>query len=255
MKGIAIVTGASSGIGEAFIKELSGSDHEQIWIIARRKDRLSTLKSLLGDDRIIPVVADLTADEGICLIKDKLEREKPDVALLINCAGMGIRRDVADTSADLLAGTVNLNCTSLSILTGLCLPSMHEGSGIINIASSAGFLPQPGFAAYAASKAYVISFSRALGVELSSRKISVTCVTPGPVATEFQSKATGGEKTDFTGFRKLVVASPDKLAAASLRAAQRRRRLYVYGFSQKLLHVAAKIVPHYWIMKIERFGK
>lgn len=255
MKGIAIVTGASSGIGEAFIKKLIEEDYSGIWIVARRKDKLLTLKSLLGDDRVIPIEADLTSDSGMALIKSRLEDCRPDVALLINCAGMGTRKDIADTDTGLIAATVDLNCTALSVLTGICLPYMHEGARIINIASSAGFLPQPGFAVYAASKSYVISFSRALDVELKKRGICVTCVAPGPVNTEFQSKATDGKDNEFKGFRKLVVVSPDKLAAASLKASAAGRHLYVYGFSQKLLHVASKIVPHYWIMKIERFGK
>lgn len=255
MKGIAVVTGASSGIGEAFVKELVRDDYSEIWIVARREDRLNTLRSLLGDDRIVPVVMDLTGEGIAAAFEEKLSASSQKVSLLVNCAGMGVRGDVADNSIESVSSTIDLNCRSLSLLTGACLPHMEKGSRVINMASSAGFLPQPGFAVYAASKAYVIDYSRALDVELSSRGISVTCVCPGPVRTEFQSKATGGATGEFTGFRKLVAVTPGKLAAASLRAAAHGRHLYVYGFSQKLLHVASKLVPHYWIMKMERIGR
>jgi hypothetical protein len=123
---------------------------------------------------------------------------------------------------------------------------------IINIASSAGFLPQPGFAAYAASKAFVISFSRALYYELIDHNIVVTTVCPGPVKTDFQRKATGGAQTDFTGVRKHVVADPVKLVKAAIKASRSGKQILVYGFSQKALHVASKLIPTSWILFIEK---
>ena len=251
MSRIAIVTGASSGIGEAFVRETVKEDLDKILIIARREDKLKALKEELSSDRIDILPADITTREGVESLRSYLEDNDPFVGLLINCAGMGKKGNIADRDEKCLEDTLNLNCRSLSVITRMCLPRMGEGSRVINIASSAAFLPQPGFAAYAASKAYVVSFSRALGIELLPRRIKVTTVCPGPVVTGFQALATDGGSAEFTGFRRFVAADPHKLAKASLKASLRGRKLFVYGLTQKLLHLASKIVPTYWIIRLE----
>jgi hypothetical protein len=134
-------------------------------------------------------------------------------------------------------------------------PYMKTGgnghSKIINIASSAGFLPQPGFACYAASKSFVISFSRAMSCELKPMGIDVMAVCPGPVATDFQRRATEGKEAEFTGWRKNFVIDPVRLSRKSLKASAKGRKMLVYPFSQKLLHLASKIVPVSWILAFE----
>lgn len=259
---IAIITGSSSGIGKSFIEllasdksEYSGAPLDEIWAVARREDVLNEMAASIKSIRIIPVVADLSDSSGIQKIEDKLKEEKPDVALLVNSAGMGIKGPVMDKSVESIDSTVSLNCNALSQMIRITVPYMRPGENerakIINIGSSAGFLPQPGFAVYAASKAYVISFSRAMSAELKSRKIDVTVVCPGPVATDFQRRATEGKETDFTGWRKKFVADPDKLARVSLKASRKGRKLLAYPFSQKMLHLASKIVPVSWILGFE----
>ena len=239
----AIITGASSGIGKAFVDALLSSPDcpERIWVVARRIDRLESLAA--NSDKIVPVQADLLADEGIAVIRDKLAADQADVTLLVNCAGMGKKGNLADRDAADIRNTVTLNCTALSVLTREVIPFMHEGAHIINIASSAAYLPQPGFTVYAASKSYVVSFSRALSIELKKLGIYVTVVCPGPVETEFNKLATDGKSGEFTGFRKFVAADADKLAAASLKAARHKRRMFVYGLPNKALHVGAKFIP------------
>lgn len=239
----AIITGASSGIGKAFVDALLQSPDcpEKIWAVARRIDRLEELAA--RSEKIVPVQADLLTDEGIAVIRDKLSSDGADVTLLINCAGMGKKGNIADRDAADIRNTVTLNCTALSVLTREVIPFMKKGARIVNIASSAAYLPQPGFTVYAASKSYVVSFSRALGIELKKPGISVTVVCPGPVETEFNKLATDGKSDKFTGFRKVVAADADKLAAASLKAAARRRRMFVYGLPNKALHVGAKFIP------------
>ena len=245
MKDIAIVTGASSGIGKAYVRELSldKNGYEQIWVVARREDKLNELKSDLKDDRIVPVPLDLGDHFAVSDISSKLSSGEYNVKLLINCAGLGKRALFEEQSVEALGATLDVNCRALTLLTRVCIPYMSKGSGIVNVASSAAFLPQPTFTVYAASKSYVTSFTRALSVELKPSGITVTAVCPGPVNTEFQSNATDGKSSEFTGFRKLIVADPDKLAKASLKAHKSGRCLYVYGISQKLLHVVSKIVP------------
>ena len=256
---IAIITGASSGIGKAFLELLAHDNGEffktpfdEIWAVARREDALKEIASSIGTDKIIPVVADLSSDSGIKTVLDKLENEKPHVGLLINSAGMGIKGQVMDKSDEALENTISINCSALSRMIRITAPFMEsEGkdhSKIINIGSSAGFLPQPGFACYAASKSYVISFSRAMSVELKSKGIDVMVVCPGPVATDFQRRATEGKEADFSGWRKNFVIDPVKLSKVSLKASLKGRKILVYPFSQKLLHLASKIVPTSWIL-------
>ena len=253
---IAVITGASSGIGEAFVRQVVlDKSYEEIWIIARRADRLEALREELDPQRIRPLAADIADPVGMGVFKSELEEKKPSVGLLINCAGMGKRGNVKDSDPKALAATVDLNCRCLTEVTSACIPYMvNVHSNIINIASSAAFLPQPGFAVYAASKSYVLNFSRALAVELKSSDIGVTAVCPGPVKTEFLKKATDNRESDFTGLRALCAADADKLARASLKAAFRRRRLFVYGISQKALHLASKLVPTAFILFLEKFA-
>lgn len=267
-RNIAIITGASSGIGKAFLEEIvkaHGTDgsvnFDEIWAVGRNENKLIEIKTLLGEDRIVPVKADLASPEDLSVFEGRLVLEKPQIGLLINCAGMGMKGVVEAHPAKVIEDTIDLNCTSLAKLTRICLPYMisktphltkDKKPRIINIASSAGYLPQPGFAAYAASKAFVISFSRALYYELSDRGIIVTTICPGPVNTDFQRKATGGAQTEFTGIRKHVVADPVKLAKASIKASKAGRQVLVYGFSQKALHLASKIIPTSWILSIEK---
>ncbi len=257
---IAIITGSSSGIGKAFVEllakdngEFFKSPFDEIWAVARREDALNELAESVQGIKIVPVVADLSDDSGIQVIEDKLKSEEPKVGLLINSAGMGIKGKVMDKSDRVLDDTISINCSALSRMMRITVPYMKSDGvkpGIINIASSAGFLPQPGFAAYAASKSYVISFSRAMSYELKSLGISVTAVCPGPVRTDFQRRATEGREADFNDWRKNFVIDPVKLARVSLKASVKGKRMLVYPFSQKMLHLASKILPVSWILGV-----
>ena len=259
---IAIITGASSGIGKAFIELLANDNGEffktpfdEIWAVARRGDALNELASSIGGGKIVPVVADLASDSGIQTIEDKLKAEEPKVGLLINSAGMGVKGPMTDKPAKALGDTVKINCEALSEMIRITVPYMEPcgkiHSKIINIGSSAGFLPQPGFACYAASKSYVISFSRAMSVELKPKGIDVLVVCPGPVATDFQRRATDGRETNFTDWRKNFVIDPVKLSRATLKASVKGRRILSYPFSQKLLHFASKAIPVSRILAFE----
>lgn len=258
---IAIITGSSSGIGKAFLELLANDNGEfykapfdEIWAVARREDALKELAASVKNVRVVPLAADLSDDSGIKIIEDKLKAEEPVVGLLINSAGMGIKGKVMDKSAKVLDDTISINCSALSQMIRITVPYMKSSDngapGIINIASSAGFLPQPGFAAYAASKSYVISFSRAMSCELKALGINVMAVCPGPVRTDFQRRATEGKEADFNDWRKNFVIDPVKLAGVSLKASRKGKRMLVYPFSQKLLHLASKIIPISWILGV-----
>ena len=248
MTRIALITGATSGIGREFVNLLKDDpSYDELWIVGRNERALEEA----SDGRIIPIKADLADPSSTDRIIAKIRSANVTVGLLANCAGLGYRSAVADQSSDMISSMLDVNAKALTLLTNGCLPYMEDGSSkIINIASSAGFLPQPGFAVYAASKSYVISFGRALAEELKPRRITVTTVCPGPVETGFQEVATQGREREFTGLWKTLSVKPADVARASLKASSRGRSVLVYGFSQKLLHFAAKFIPHKWILSV-----
>ncbi len=264
---IAVITGASSGMGEAFARQIVsnqysnlGAPFEEVWLIARSADKLSKLKDELAPNRIRVVPLDLTDPSSMNNLSKLLEAEKPTVRLLINSAGMGKNGLFAEQRINDTQQAIALNCSALSTVTQLFLPYMipygesvekKQGPRIINIASSAGFLPQPGFAIYAATKSFVISFSRALHAELKSKHVFVTCVCPGPCDTNFIKVSKNDPNAAFTGFKAKFVTSVDKLIPASLRAAGKRKSMLVFGFGQKCLHLASKILPTSWILFFE----
>ncbi len=261
---IAIITGASSGIGEEILRcltlknDIFGSPpFDQIWVVARNAARLEALRNELAPGRIRIFVSDLTAPGSLEPVSSALSIENPEVGLLVNCAGAGRVGPVFLQTRDDQKNIISLNCSAPAELISICLPHMirtAKDSGnsitprILNIASSAAFLPQPGFATYAASKAFLVSFSRALNEELRPHRITSTTVCPGPVATDFLVHATGKATASFSGIKKFFVARPDKVAASAIRAARKGRGLLVYGLSQKAFHVVAKVLPARFLM-------
>ena len=171
---IAVITGASSGMGRETVLQLS--DHfpgfDEMWVIARREERLK----------------ELAAQCPVRLLESALRACSPDVKYLVNAAGFGKIGPVGSIASGDETGMVRVNCEALVAVTHLVLPYMTHNSRILMFASAASFLPQPDFAVYAATKAFVLSYSRALNEELKDRDIAVTAVCPGPVRTEFFDK-------------------------------------------------------------------
>lgn len=164
---IAIVTGASSGMGRKMVFRLADryGGFQEIWVVGRRKERLDTL------DGKVPVKLrkfplDLTKKEDLEILAAALAEKKPEVRFLVNAAGFGITGPVGSFPEEEAASMVRLNCEGLTAVTELVLPYISDNSRILQFASAAAFMPQPGFAVYAATKAYVLSYSRALGEEL-----------------------------------------------------------------------------------------
>ena len=178
---IAVITGASSGMGKAFTKQIDEKYQEldEIWVIARKKRRLRRIKKRKFPNlRILPYGFNRT-DRLLEEFSTLLKREKPCIQILVESAGMGIQKKIEDTAVDDLRRMTELNCTALTAFVAMCLPYCEKGSRILCLASGAAFVPQPSFAVYAASKSYVLSFARALGAEQKGR-IVVTAVCPGP---------------------------------------------------------------------------
>ena len=203
---IAIITGASSGMGVEFYRGLQNEELDEIWIIARREARLNEIKSLYGriPTRCIPM--DITLRESMESLKSMLN-EDTDVKFLINNAGAGVygRLDCADYNAQ--GAMIELNVRALTEITTIVLPFMSKKSYIINSCSIASFVPNAGLTVYSSTKAYVMSFTRALRYELKGRKINVTAVCPGPMDTEFLAVA-GLERGASKGFDRIPRCNP-----------------------------------------------
>ena len=248
---IAIVTGASSGMGRETVLQLANTrtDLEEIWVISRREERLLASRRELADKVSLRVFAlDIAKDEGIAAFAAALEEAAPDVKMLVNAAGYGKMCANCRVSYEDATGMVTINCRSLVAMTQLVLPYMGEGGMVLQYASSAGFLPLPGAAIYAATKAFVLNYSRSLNEELRKRKITVTAVCPGPVDTEFFEVA--GIEGSIKAYKKFVMANAKKVAALALRDSARGKAVSVYGVSIKALRVLVKIVPRGAIVRL-----
>ena len=266
-KNIIIVTGASSGMGKEFVKQIDKKfpKVDEIWLIARRKEVLKDLaKSCNHVCRILAY--DLCEKQAQREVRTLLEREQPRITLLVNSAGYGVlgpfyqdsfsqdKKTVIDTNwMNEQTGMVSLNCEVLTAMTHLCIPYMKKGGRIIQLASSAAFLPQPKFAVYAATKSYVLSFSRALNEELRSRQIHVTAVCPGPVDTEFFDRAEKGNDTLF--IKKIVMAKPEKVVEKALLDARNKKDVSVYSLPIQAFYVLSKLLPHKLMLIIMRAMK
>lgn len=246
---IAVVTGASSGMGREAVIQLGDrfGGIDEIWMIARRKDRLTQLEGRVPA-KLRSFGLDLTKEEDVELLREALETEKPDVKVLINSAGYGKIGPVGSLAAKEELGMVRLNCEALCAITHLVLPYMGKNSRILQFASSAAFLPQPGFAIYAATKSFVLSYSRAMGAELKPRGIYVTAVCPGPVKTEFFeiAESTG----EIALYKRMMMADPRKVVHLALRDSMMGKSVSIYGLSMKGFYFLTKLLPHSWLLPI-----
>ena len=248
---IIVITGASSGMGVEFALQLDNVFHniDEIWMIARRKEgMLEVAQYLEHTTRVLDM--DVTDEKQMERFKKLLADEKPVIRILVNCAGYGIMGDFSASNIGEELGMIDVNCKALTLMTYLCIPYMRKNSRIIQLASSAAFLPQPNFTVYAATKSYVYSFSRALNQELRSKKIYVTAVCPGPVDTPFFDIA---EKTGSTlAVKKLTLVRADQVVARAIADSYHKRERSVYSAWIKSFDSAAKIIPHRVLLELMR---
>lgn len=243
---IAVVTGASSGLGREFARQISArySKFDEIWLIARRTERLEEVADEIKlTSRVISL--DLSSKDELMALKELLEENAPDIKLLVNCAGYGKSGSFDEFGYDEQLGMIDINCRALTAVTKLCLPYISSNSRIIELASAAAFMPQPDFAVYAATKSYVLSFSKAINKELKPKKITVTAVCPGPVDTEFFDIAGKNVKL----LKRMVMAKPENVVEQAIKDAALGNELSIYGRTMKLAHVAGRFLPHRLLMK------
>lgn len=250
MKKVAIITGASSGLGKQFVLQTAKSHGflDEIWVVARRADRLLELGVLVSNIVIRPIPLDLSKKESTARLKSILAKEKAKVYVLVNGSGLGVAGKFDRQSEEMLDEMLKVNCLALTRVTRAVLPYMPKKAHIIQIASSAAFAPQPGFAVYAATKSYVLNFSLALRQELKKRRIIVTAVCPGPVNTEFFD--TAYQKKEMKLYKKLVMAKPEKVVKKALKDVKKGKAVSVYGISMKAVRVLCKLLPNSLIVKL-----
>lgn len=248
-KKIAIVTGASSGLGAEFALQIEKKYFlDEIWLIARRAGPMRELTEKFLKSTGVVLSYDLTSRSDLAALQKRLEEENPEIEFLVNNAGYGKVGPFDRLGLDEQVKMIDLNVTSLTWLSRVAIPFMKPGSAIIQVASSAGFTPAPFFSVYAATKAYVVSLSDALGYELRGQGIRVIAVCPGPVETEFFSVAQKsefmkdrvGEAEPFN--RKLAATSRDVVAKA-LSDLQKGRRHSIYGAAIQLFSFFAPVTP------------
>src|SRR5262249_3883946 len=239
---VALITGASAGIGTALAHVFADHGHDLV-LIARREQRLFELAESIaakGGRKPACCAIDLARPSAIALIRDFLDRDGAEPMNLVNNAGFGLVGPASEIDQDEQLAMIDLNVRSLAELSLAFVTSLerHKG-GILNVASVAGFVSGPGMAVYYATKAFVLSFSEALHVELKSRGVRVTALCPGPVRTEFRERA--GDQGD--GYPPFVTLPAERVAAEAYRGFKAGHRLVVPGVGNKLIPMLSRFMP------------
>ena len=241
---IALVTGATGGLGRVFVDQLLEEDGlDELWAVARTAQKLERLRDELGS-RVVPLPVDLANASGLRTVARMLEEERPTVAYLVNNAGTAKMGAWDEFSVGEIERTA---------LCRTCLPFMGRGSRILNVSSASAFQPTPYLSLYAATKAFELSYSRALRAELAGTGVTVCGVCPSWVDTDLLVREVNGRRVAFPG-----LVPPEKVVARALRDARRGRELSVYPLYAKYLHAAAKVVPQRvvmatWLRMLKRY--
>ncbi len=248
---IALITGASSGIGKEFVKQLaSNQEIDEFWLIARRKEKMLELQECTSK-KIVPLSLDLSLDESYKEIESRLKQYKPNISYLICAAGLGKVGAIKDNSFDDIQNMLKINVESSVKVTRLALDYMHEDSHILEIGSIAGFQPMPYFGIYGASKAFLQSYTKSLHEELKHTGIKVTLVCPYWVKdTEFISKA----KVKGVRYSHYPLATTkDKVVKKALRASEKNRIVCTPDAVSSIDRVFSKVLPNCLYVKIMNF--
>ena len=250
-KKIAVVTGASSGMGRKFCEILDSHGFDEIWGLGLGKEAMEDVKkSLKTSFRYFDM--DLTDHENLAIYKKALQGADPDVQWLVNCSKFGKFGRYDEIPIESSMNMVDLNCRALLFMTETTIPYMNKGGRIVQIASVAGFQPIPYIAVYGATKAFVISYSRALNVELKSKGISVTTVCPFWTKTAFFDRAKRiNTKTSKEVVSKYVVMyDPEKVIKKAVKDAMKRKEMSIYGVVARSQVRLVKCIPTKWTMGI-----
>jgi len=243
----ALVTGASSGIGEAFARGLRARGHRLV-LVARREDRLARLSAELGGEaEALPVALDLARPDAADVLSRRLAALGLGVGLLVNNAGLGRSGPVLDESLDRLREMIDVDVRAVVDLTRVFVPAMVErrAGAVVNVVSRSAFQAVPFLAVYAASKSFVLSFTESLAIELAGTGVTVQALCPGNVPTEFQAVA----GTDRLAFNRTAATSASEVVEASLRGLDRRRLIVIPDLPNRMTVLAQRLLPRSWVAR------
>lgn len=238
---LAIITGASGGIGGEFarqLKELAGVN--EFWFVARSVGKMEKLRDELGVEAKI-IGADLTTSEGIDKVRLALEEEKPQVKFLVNASGFGNFGAFDELSEDEIVKMIDLNVKALVLLTHMTVPYMERGGRIIQLGSGSCFTPLPYFNIYSSSKVFVLHYTKSLNYELKKYGVRATCFCPGWVETDFLEKSVANGNTHPKSMKPLLKCRT--VVRKCVKASLRGKAMFVTGKYTKLQHVLFKLVP------------
>lgn len=246
----AVITGASSGLGKEYINAIIAEypSVDAFWLIARRKELLKEIAEEHPDKTIAAISLDLGKEESLDLFEQLLKENSPEIKVLVNNAGFGKCEDFFSSNRRSQTDMIDLNCRALTGIMRLCLPYMLDDSLVINVSSISAFAPTPRMSVYAATKSFVLAFSKALHDELRPRGIKVLAVCPGPMDTDFWKVANVPEGKSRLIDKLPRVRAPE-VAAGSLRAAKRGKLVYTNSFFYKFYRLLGKLLPHGFIMQ------
>lgn len=243
---IAVITGASSGMGREFVYALDNEQtFDEIWVIARREQRLLELQEKCRA-KIRPLVLDLQDRESLSRYRELLQQEQPEIAVLVNAAGFGFFGVFTEMDMERQLDSIDINDRALTGMCYLSIPYMKPGSEIYNLGSMSSWQPVPYINVYGATKAYVLSFSRALGVELKSRGIKVMAVCPGWIKTEFIDLARQDNSVNY--FNRYY--TPEQVIAKALKDMKKGKTTSVLGIPEQLQVLLVKFLPVKLVMKV-----
>lgn len=242
---ISIITGASSGIGKKFVMLLDKiEDCDEMWLISRNSESLREVAEKINKPaRVLEL--DLSTGESADILAKELAAAKPEITSLVCSAGFGKIGAFDEIPLSEQLNMIDLNCKALTAVTYVCLPYMKAGGRVYEIASKAAFQPVPYLATYAASKAYVLSFSRAINKELECRGIKVISVCPGWTKTKFLDRAEDGARLKYDKFYK-----PGDVVKSAVHDMNRGRDVSAHGLLTKANRLASKLLPHTAVMNI-----
>lgn len=245
----AIITGASSGLGRAYVDAVLKifSEIDELWLIARRADRLAEIADTYPQKKVVPVPMDMAEMKNYQMLQEKLETEKPEIELLINDAGISAGGHFEEQNLEKMLGMIDLNVKGATAITRVCLPYILNGGTILEVSSTSSFVPNVNLVVYCATKSYVSAMCTGLREELKSRKINVCTMCPGLMLTEMPGKLT-------TQQQRLPQIDVKKAAVRSLKVAKRSRGVYTTGAFYKGYRLLAKLMPANLMVKFAGLG-
>ena len=247
---IAVITGASSGLGVCYIDAVTKlfPEIDELWLIARREERLKEVAMKYPDKHCVIFPMYMADMSSFKILEEKLKTNNAQVEVLINDAGMSIGSPFEDMELESMLKIIDLNCKGATAIAKVCLPYIMNGGTILEVSSTSAFLPNTNLIIYCASKSYVSTLSLGLREELKDRHINVCAVCPGFMLTEMtKSELTKGQS-------RLPVIDPNTAALKSLKAAKKGRAVYTTGAFYKCYRLLAKRIPHTLLVKFAGLG-